>query len=149
MADHPSCQVRWWECWSLHHLVHKRIFQVWHGPLVNLFTTHLNKKLSIYMSLPPNLISWKEDVFQNHGIILMCMLFLHMPWSVEFLTESWRTFVFWWVHAGVSRSDFSVFCPCLWSSRGNSLTCGTCLCNLLYGSSTTASAAWTFRLLSL
>ena len=47
--------------WSLLPSVVKRIFHVWGSPNVDLFATHLNTKLPVYVSPLPDEVAWKVD----------------------------------------------------------------------------------------
>ena len=47
--------------WSLHQQIFNQICKVWHTPMVDLFATHLNYKLSIYVSPVPYRKAWKID----------------------------------------------------------------------------------------
>ena len=47
--------------WSLHQQIFNQICRVWHTPMVDLFATHLNHKLSIYVSPVPDKKAWKTD----------------------------------------------------------------------------------------
>ena len=47
--------------WSLHQQIFNQICRVWHTPMVDLFATHLNYKLPIYVSLVPDKKAWKID----------------------------------------------------------------------------------------
>ena len=47
--------------WSLHQQIFNQICKVWHTPMVDLFATHLNYKLPIYVSPVPDRKAWKID----------------------------------------------------------------------------------------
>ena len=47
--------------WSLHPDVCRQLFRLWGSPLVDLFATHLNNKLPLYVSPLPDPAAWKED----------------------------------------------------------------------------------------
>ena len=47
--------------WSLHQQIFNQICRVWHTPMVDLFATHLNCKLPIYISPVPDGKAWKVD----------------------------------------------------------------------------------------
>ena len=47
--------------WSLHQQIFNQICKVWHTPMVDLFATHLNYKLPIYVSPVPDKKAWKID----------------------------------------------------------------------------------------
>ena len=47
--------------WSLHPQVFKQICQKWFTPHVDLFATHLNHKLPLYVSLVPDPKAWDID----------------------------------------------------------------------------------------
>ena len=47
--------------WSLHQQIFNQICRVWHTPMVDLFATHLNYKLPIYVSPVPDRKDWKID----------------------------------------------------------------------------------------
>ena len=47
--------------WSLHQQIFNQICKVWHTPMVDLFATHLNHKLPIYVSPVPYKKAWKID----------------------------------------------------------------------------------------
>ena len=47
--------------WSLHQQIFNQICKVWHTPMVDLFATHLNYKLPIYVSPDPDKKAWKID----------------------------------------------------------------------------------------
>ena len=47
--------------WSLHQQIFNQICRVWHTPMVDLFATHLNHKLPIYVSPVPDKKAWKMD----------------------------------------------------------------------------------------
>ena len=47
--------------WSLHPQIVKRIFQVWHTPMIDLFATKRNAKLPTYVSPVPDPEAWAED----------------------------------------------------------------------------------------
>ena len=47
--------------WSLHQQIFNQICRVWHTPMVDLFATHLNYKLPIYVSPVPDKKAWKID----------------------------------------------------------------------------------------
>ena len=62
MADllSRSNQVQWTE-WSLHPQVFKQICQWWFTPHMDLFTTHLNLRLPLYVSPIPDPKAWDID----------------------------------------------------------------------------------------
>ena len=66
MADllSSSNQVQSTE-WSLHLQVFHQICQKWFTPYVNLFATHLNHKLPLYVSPGPYPIAWDIDALIN------------------------------------------------------------------------------------
>ena len=45
--------------WSLHQQIFNQICKVWHTPMVDLFATHLNYKLPIYVSPVPDRKAWQ------------------------------------------------------------------------------------------
>ena len=45
--------------WSLHQQIFNQICRVWHTPMVDLFATHLNHKLPIYVSPVPDKKAWE------------------------------------------------------------------------------------------
>ena len=47
--------------WSLHPQVFKQIYQKWFTPHVDLFATHLNHKLTLYLSPIPDPKAWDID----------------------------------------------------------------------------------------
>ena len=47
--------------WSLHQQIFNQICRVWHTPMIDLFATHLNHKLPIYVSPVPDKKAWKID----------------------------------------------------------------------------------------
>ena len=47
--------------WSLHQQIFNQICRVWHTPMVDLFATHLNYKLPIYVSPVPDKKAWQID----------------------------------------------------------------------------------------
>ena len=47
--------------WSLHQQIFNQIYRVWHTPMVDLFATHLNYKLPIYVFPVPDRKAWKVD----------------------------------------------------------------------------------------
>ena len=47
--------------WSLHQQIFNQICRVWHTPMVDLYATHLNHKLPIYVSPVPDKKAWKID----------------------------------------------------------------------------------------
>ena len=47
--------------WSLHPQVFKQIYQKWFNPHVDLFATHLNHKLPLYVSSVPDPNAWDID----------------------------------------------------------------------------------------
>ena len=47
--------------WSLHQQIFNQICKIWHTPMVDLFATHLNYKLPIYVSPVPDKKAWKID----------------------------------------------------------------------------------------
>ena len=47
--------------WSLHQQIFNQICRVWHTPMLDLFATHLNHKLPIYVSPDPDKKAWKID----------------------------------------------------------------------------------------
>ena len=47
--------------WSLHQQIFNQICRVWDTPIVNLFATHLNHKLPIYVFPVPDTKAWKID----------------------------------------------------------------------------------------
>ena len=47
--------------WSLHQQIFNQICKVWHTPMVDLFATHLNYELPIYVSPVPDRKAWKID----------------------------------------------------------------------------------------
>ena len=47
--------------WSLHQQIFNQICKVWHTPMVDLFATHLNYKLPIYVYPVPDRKAWKID----------------------------------------------------------------------------------------
>ena len=59
--------------WSLHPQVFKQICQKWFTPHVDLFATHLNHKLPLYVSPIPDPRAWDIDALnmdQPHGLCL-------------------------------------------------------------------------------
>ena len=56
----PSVKVKSTE-WSLHPQKFKQICQKWFTPHVDLFATHLNHKVPLYISLVPDQHAWDID----------------------------------------------------------------------------------------
>ena len=54
--------------WSLHPQVFKQICQKWFTPHVDLFATHLNHKLPLYMSPIPDPKAWDIDTQSEHKL---------------------------------------------------------------------------------
>ena len=50
--------------WSLHQQIFNQIYRIWHTPMVDLFATHLNYKLPIYVSPVPDKKACKIDAFE-------------------------------------------------------------------------------------
>ena len=62
--------------WSLHPQVFKQICQRWFTPHVDLFATHLNHKLSLYVSPIPDPKAWDIDALNITGRVSLPMLTL-------------------------------------------------------------------------
>ena len=60
--------------WSLHPQVFKQISQRWFTPYVDLFTTHLNHKLPLYVSPIPDPKAWDIDACNITGRFSLPML---------------------------------------------------------------------------
>ena len=63
--------------WSLHPQVFKQICQKWFTPHVNLFATHLNHKLPLYVSPIPDPKAWDINTCSEHkldGSHCLCLL---------------------------------------------------------------------------
>ena len=56
--------------WSLHPQVFKQICQKWFTPHVDLFATHLNHKLSLYVSPVPDPKAWDIDSLNINWMVL-------------------------------------------------------------------------------
>ena len=56
--------------WSLHPQVFKQIFQKWFTPHVDLFATHLNHKLPLYISPVPDPKAWDIDALNINWMSL-------------------------------------------------------------------------------
>ena len=62
--------------WSLHPQVFKQICQKWFTPHIDLFATHLNHKLPLYVSPVPHPNAWDIDALNITGRVSMPMLTL-------------------------------------------------------------------------
>ena len=56
--------------WSLHPQVFKQLCQMWFTPHVDLFTTHLNHNLPLYVSPVPNPNAWDIDALNINWMAL-------------------------------------------------------------------------------
>ena len=54
--------------WSLRPMAFDAICQVFDRPFMDLFANHANAKLPLYVSPVPNLMTWKQDVFQQDDL---------------------------------------------------------------------------------
>ena len=59
--------------WSLHPQVFKQISRKWFTPHVDLFATHLNHKLPLYMSPIPDPKAWDIDALNIDGSHCLCL----------------------------------------------------------------------------
>ena len=53
--------------WCLYQQIFNQICRVWHTPMVDLFVTHLNHELPIYVSPFPDKKAWQMDVLNICG----------------------------------------------------------------------------------